>query len=318
MYSSSMRHQTSHLVAADGLRLFRQSWLPGDGVPRVALAVVHGYGEHGGRLGNLTGALVPQGVAVHVYDLRGHGRSDGSRGHVDRFDRYLADTASFLAAVAHEHAGVPLFLLGHSFGGLIAALYLEGLRVTSAGPPGESGQTEVAGTGTAPLAGTATAPFAGTATGPVAAVLSSPFLELGAPVSRVKLAGARLLSRVAPERDIGNTLLAADLSHDETVVAAYTSDPLNHHVATARWAAETLEAQRQALEGAARLRLPLLVLYGSDDVIAAPGAARRLFEMAASTDKTCLGYEGYYHELFNEVGRQRPLADLAEWLLARA
>ena len=125
------------------------------------------------------------------------------------------------------------------------------------------------------------------------------------------------MSLLAPARDIGNTLVTADLSRDADVVTAYETDPLNHHAATARWAVETLSAQRRALDGASRLRLPLLAVYGSEDGIAAPAATRVLYERAGSPDKTCRCYEGYYHELFNEVGRGRPLADLVAWLRAR-
>ena len=287
-----MRHETPSLAAADGVRLFRQRWLPDRGAAAV-VAVAHGYGEHGGRHGNLVTALVPAGFAVEVYDLRGHGRSPGLRGHVDRFERYIGDTRRFLEGVAEDHDGLPLFLLGHSFGGLIASLMAEEPRPRR------------------PVAPAAPAPE------PQGVILSSPFLQLTSPPSRSKLAGARLLSVLAPARDIGNTLVTSDLSRDGEVVTAYETDPLNHHAATARWAVETLAAQRRALDGAARLSLPLLVVYGSEDAIAAPAAARTLYERAGSPDKTCLCYEGFYHELFNEVGRERPLADLVSWLRAR-
>jgi alpha-beta hydrolase superfamily lysophospholipase len=281
------------LIAADGARLFRQRWLP-DGGAVAVVAVAHGYGEHGGRYGNLVAALVPAGFAVEVYDLRGHGRSPGPRGHVDRFVRYIGDTRRFLDGVAEDHDGTPLFLLGHSFCGLIAALMTE-----------------------APRPQPSSAPAAAPAPALRGVILSSPFLALTAPPTRPKLAAARLLSRLAPARDIGNTLVASDLSRDADVVAAYETDPLNHHAATARWAVETLSAQRRALDGAARLRLPLLVVFGSEDAIAAPAAALSLYERAGSPDKTCRCYEGYHHELFNEVGKERPIADLVAWLRAR-
>lgn len=117
--------------------------------------------------------------------------------------------------------------------------------------------------------------------------------------------------------NIGNTLDPADLSHDHEVVRAYGTDPLNHHVATARWAAEVVAAQSAALSAAGRIRLPLLLLYADADAVADPQAGRELFERAASPDKTVHCYEGYYHELFNETGRDAVFADLAAWLEAR-
>ena len=99
-----MREQTCTLVAAGGDELYRCSWLP-DEEPAAALAVVHGYGEHGGRYRCLVDAMVPLGYAVHVFDLRGHGRSPGGRGHIERFADYVDDTAVFVDAVAAEQAG---------------------------------------------------------------------------------------------------------------------------------------------------------------------------------------------------------------------
>ncbi len=277
-----MKEQSSTLVAGDGEALHRCSWLP-DEEPAAVLAVVHGYGEHGGRYRYLVDAVVPLGYAIHVFDLRGHGRSPGVRGHIERFSQYVDDARLFADTVAAEQPGVPLFLLGHSLGGLIATACAE------ARPDGLAGL-----------------------------ILSSPFLRVRLPVSGAKRAAAKVLSLVAPARDIGNSIPAEELSHEPEVVAAYTSDPLNHHVATARWAAEVLAAQSAALSAAGRLRLPLLVLYAGADTIADPAASRELFAAAASADKTLRCYEGYYHELFNEVGRDAVFADLGAWLEARA
>jgi len=278
----TVEHASAQFAAADGQLLTRQVWRP-EGEPVAVLAVVHGYGEHGGRYRGLAEALAPKGCAVHVYDLRGHGLSGGRRGHVDRFTDYLDDTAEFLRAVREEQPGVPVHLLGHSLGGLIAVAYVE------------DRQADV----------------------PAGLILSSPFLRLGMPVPPLKLGVVRLLSRVAPRMNIGNTLDPAALSHDREVVRAYGTDPLNHHVASARWAAEVVAAQGAALSAAGGIRLPLLVLYADEDFITDPLATRELFERAASADKTARCYEGYYHELFNETGRNAVFADLTAWLEAR-
>ncbi len=277
----SVEHASAQFAAADGLLLMRQAWRP-QGVAAAVLAVVHGYGEHGGRYRGLAEDMATRGYALHVYDLRGHGRSGGRRGHLDRFTDYLDDTAVFLGAVREEQPGRPLYLLGHSLGGLIASAYAED-RPTDA------------------LAGL---------------ILSSPFLRLGTPVPSLRIGTARLLSLAAPALNIGNTLDPAALSHDHEVVRAYGIDPLNHHVATARWAAEVLAAQSAALSAAGRIRLPLLLLYGDADAVADPRAGRELYERAAAQDKTENCYEGFYHEIFNETGREAVFADLAAWLEA--
>jgi alpha-beta hydrolase superfamily lysophospholipase len=271
------------------MRLHLHAWLPAAATlaepapePVATIAVVHGYGEHGGRHTWFAEAMTAQGYAVYAYDLRGHGQSSGVRGQVDRFDDYLADTAVFLDEVRRRQPGRPVVLLGHSLGGLICARFVE--------------------EGCEGLLGL---------------VLSSPFFGLTAEVPPAKLLGARILSFLWPARDIGNTLLAADLSHDETVVEAYVTDPLVHHVATARWAAELMKAQDAALADAARVTLPLLLLYGDEDAVADPAFSEAFFATAGATEKTRLHYEGFYHELFNETERERVFVDVAAWLAER-
>jgi lysophospholipase len=278
-------HKTDGFAAADGTRLVWQSWSP-VGDPAAVLAFVHGYGEHGGRYNFLVDAMVPRGYAVFTYDLRGHGRSEGRRGHIQRFDDYLTDTRAFLAQVARVCPGRPVVLLGHSMGGLIAAAVAEHARF----PAG----LDVTGV-----------------------VLSSPFVGMRLPVPAIQVKAARLLSLLAPTLRMTNPLRNEQLSHDAAVVAAAGADPLNHRVTTVRWAAEILEAQRAVIRAAGRLRLPLLLLYADDDPIADPRTSEGLFERAAAADKTKVCYPGYYHEVFNEVGRVAVFDDLAAWLAAR-
>ena len=275
------RHTSAQFDGAGGVRLHLQAWLPAT-EPAAVLAVVHGYGEHGGRHHYLAEAMAARNYAVYAYDLRGHGLSSGQRGQVGRFGDYMADTAVYLDEVRALETGRPLFLLGHSLGGLISAAF------AIDHPDGLDGL-----------------------------ILSSPFLRLGFEVPATRRFGARMLSVVWPGRDIGNTLRAEELSHEADVVEAYTTDPLVHHRAPARWAAETLAAQDAILACAPRLELPLLVLYGDGDVVADPAAGREFAEAAGSADKTVRGYEGFYHELFNETGREQVFADLADWLGAR-
>lgn len=274
---------SDQFTARDGLQLSRLAFRPGAGEARATVAVVHGYGEHGGRYRQLGGELAERGFGTVVYDLRGHGRSTGRRGHVTRFREYLDDTALFLDRARGDAAGRPLFLLGHSMGGLIAASFVEQRRPND-------------------LAGV---------------VLSAPFLRLAEPVPRYKLALAHIASLVAPAMDVGNTLDAAGLSHDDEVVAAYRTDPLNHHAATARWATEVLAAQKSARVHAGRISQRLLVMAGADDPVADTDAARELFAAAGSRDKKLLVYPGLLHEIFNEAERDAPVADLVAWLEAQ-
>jgi acylglycerol lipase len=273
-----VRHRTGTLTTPAGVQLFRQAWLP-DGTGETVVTVVHGYGEHSGRYVRLAETLVGHGCAVHTIDLPGHGRSPGRRGHVGRFSEYVDATRALVAAAAVEHPDTPAFLLGHSMGGLIATLHAEG------------GDERLEGL-----------------------ILSSPLIALGMPVSAAKIAAVKVLSGVTPTLQIGNPLRPADLCHDVAVVNAYEVDELNHHTATARWSAEALAAMAAAQTRARDLRLPLLVQYAGADVITDPRATERLFAAAGSADKTLLRYDGYSHEIYNELGRRAVCDDLLAWL----
>ena len=216
----SVKHTSDQFMGA-GERLHLQSWLPAGADPEqppepaAAIALVHGYGDHGGRHTWFGEDMAARGYAVYAYDLRGHGQSSGTRGQIRRFDDYLDDTAVFLDEVRRRQPGKPVVLLGHSLGGLICARFAQ------------ERPCDVR-----------------------ALVLSSPFFALTVQPEPMKVVGAKALSAVWPGRDIGNTVRAADLSHDQAVVDAYVTDPLVHHVATARWAAETLAAQDAAMAAA--------------------------------------------------------------------
>jgi alpha-beta hydrolase superfamily lysophospholipase len=285
----AVRHASAQFAGAGGERLYLQAWLPAAPGPvppqldaAAVVAVVHGYGDHGGRYAGLGEDLAARGYALYACDLRGHGNSTGRRGQVGRFGEYLDDTEAFLDEVRRAQPGKPLFLLGHSMGGLVCA------RLAEVRPP------QVAGL-----------------------VLSSPFLQLADAVPPLRAAGVKALAKVWPNRDIGNTVRAEQLSHDRSVVEAYVTDPLVHHVAPARWAAELLAAQDATMAGASRIVLPLLVLYGTEDPVVDVAFIEALYDRAESGDKSILRYEGFYHECFNETGRERVFQDLAAWHGAR-
>jgi acylglycerol lipase len=283
------RHTSGQFSGAGGMRLHLQAWLPAGSEPAgphpepaAVVAVVHGYGDHGGRYAWLGEDLAARGYGLYAYDLRGHGQSSGKRGQVGRFDEYLDDTEVFLGEVRRAQPGKPLFLLGHSMGGLVCA------RLAEVRPPAVHGL-----------------------------VLSSPFLQLAETVPPSRALGVKALAKVWPNRDIGNTVRADQLSHERSVVDAYVTDRLVHHVAPARWAAQLLAAQDAAMVGAAAIVLPLLVLYGTGDQVVDVAFIEALYEQAGSADKSILRYRDFYHECFNETGRERVFNDLAAWLAVR-
>ncbi len=274
------RREEGFLRARDGLELYWQRYRPEE--PRATVAVLPGGGDHSGRYPGLTAALVAAGLEVALLDFRGHGRSGGRRWHVERFDDYLGDLDVFLEMVRAEAGGRRLFLVGHSQGGLIAASW--GLD------PGR------------PVAGV---------------VLSSPYFRLAFEPPRLKVAVARALEAVWPSLPVPAGLDLADLTSDAEMQRWTAEDPLYGRKTTPRWFRESTRAQEEVRRHAAEFAHPLLVLLGEADPIADPAAGRAFCAAAASRDKRLQTYPGLRHEVFNEVGRDRPLDDTAAWISAR-
>jgi alpha-beta hydrolase superfamily lysophospholipase len=263
------------------LRLYWQGWLP-DGDARAGVILAHGYAEHGGRYGQLVDRVVALGFAVYALDHRGHGRSEGPRGHVDRFAEYVADLHALRVRVEEEHREKPLLLLGHGLGGLIATHYL---LAHSSG-----------------LAG---------------AVLSSPAFGWATEPPRLLRWLGRVLSWIAPRTSFRSDVDPMLLSHDPSVGAAYASDSLVHRRVTARLFTELNVAMRVALERAGEIRVPILVLQAGDDRLVDAAAAERFAGAVGSTVKEFQLYAGFFHELFDEIEKDRVFADLDRWLEER-
>ena len=273
-----MNHTQDAFEGAGGLKLFAQSWRP-EGAPQAVLAIVHGFGEHSGRYTNVVGHFVPRGYAVHGFDLRGHGRSPGQRGHINSWAEYRDDVKAFLGHVAKQEPGRPVFLLGHSLGSIIAMDYA--LHHSQ----GLSGLI-----------------LSGLAVDPVGA--APPLL----------VAIARLMSRLWPTLAMPLKLDKTALSRIPEVVSEYIADPLVHGMASARWGAECLDTIARCKADASRLQLPLLVLHGESDRINSAAGARHVFEAARSADKRLVLVPGGLHEPHNDLGREQTLRALEEYL----
>ena len=277
----SGRERPGELRAADGVRLHFRSW-PVEH-ERAVLLVSHGLGEHGGRYAALAEDLADRGVTVHAVDHRGHGRSGGPRGHADRFGDLVRDLEWFRqAATALHPPGTPVFLLGHSLGGLIAIRHLQ----THPGTP-----------------------FQG-------AILSAPLLGVAVRAPRWKVALSGLLSRWIPRLPFNNAINTAMLSTAPGYEAEYRADRLLHNVITPRLYTEMMGAIDAAFAQPDTVRLPLLLLAPTGDRVVLPEAVAR-WASACPGDVQVRRYEGFQHESLNEKDRHRAVADVAAWLDAR-
>ncbi|HYF61082.1 MAG TPA: alpha/beta hydrolase [Burkholderiaceae bacterium] len=277
-----MPPQERTLRTEDGLELAGLA-LPAPGAPRAAVAMVHGLGEHHGRHEGVRQALHREGFAVAAADLRGFGRSPGARGHVDGWDDYRRDVAAIVGLARSLAEGRPVFLYGHSMGGLIV------LDVALRRPEGLAG-----------------------------VVASAPALEPAGPRRPVLEALSRPLAAIAPGRAIELGLDPAGLSTDPAVVEAYRADPLVHGRVSMRWGAEILRTMAEVRAAAPRFPLPLLLLHGDDDPINAPAGSVAFHAACGHPDRTLRRYPGSRHEVHHDVGRRAFERDLVRWIGERA
>jgi alpha-beta hydrolase superfamily lysophospholipase len=273
-----MQHSEGKFTASDGLEIYHQVWAA-DGTPKAAILIVHGLGEHSSRYHNYTDYFVPRGYTLYGFDLRGHGRSGGPRGHVERFDRFVDDVGRMVALIREQLPHTPLFLLGHSLGSLPTLVYA--LRY----PDG--------------LAGVITS---GTA------------LRDALEIPGWKRALARMLSRVAPTVKFDNGIQNDYLTHDTKAIEAYAHDPLVHRIATPRLATEVEAARQMLYASASEWKLPLLMLHGSDDRICLPAGAQAFQAKTPQTLTAFRQYDGLYHEIHNEMGKESVFYDIENWL----
>lgn len=269
----------SSFIASDGQNLAVQDWLPthGEAVRGVVL-IVHGLGEHVGRYDALANRLNAWGFAVRGYDQYGHGDSAGVRGGLPTDTRLLDDLADVVDDTRGRMAtDVPLILLGHSLGGLVAAR-LVSLQMRTID----------------------------------ALVLSSPALDAG--MNALQKFLVTVLPRLLPDLRVGNGLNPTFLSHDPEVVRAYKADRLVHDRISARLARFIAVAGPATVSSAAGWTVPTLLMYAGDDHLVNPAGSRRFAKAAPKQVVSSACFENLYHEIFNEADAAPALATLQHWL----
>ncbi|MDD2275131.1 MAG: lysophospholipase [Smithellaceae bacterium] len=276
-----MKTQSGNFKAQDGTPIYWKGWTPDDAARvKAVVHVIHGYAEHIDRYGNVVGELLPADYAVFGTDHRGHGKSEGKRGHVLSFQEFIDDEKQFQRDVIRaKFPNLPCFVLGHSMGSLIAMNFVE---QSAEGIRG----LVLSGTGSRP----------------------------GTDIPKILLAATRILSSLLPSIHVKSPLPPEFISRDPEVVRAYVEDPLVYNVITPRLAHEMNRYVVIGAQNAGRIQIPVLIQLGSRDT--AFSGQKELFEMVGAKDKTFKLYEGLKHEVYNELleDRTRVLADLRTWL----
>ena len=272
-----IRRAESYFAGAGARPLFRRGWVAES--PQRLIVVVHGYAEHTGRYEAVGSWLAARGCAVQAYDQLGHGRSDGPRGHVGRFDDFLDDLDAFLALCRAEQSGIPVYVLGHSMGGLIVAAWAQRRRANVDG-----------------------------------VILSGAALVAGEVPSRFQIGLLQLLRRIAPRLRMPRPIAPEALSRDPEVGRRYLADPLVFQHMTLSLAGALLDAGQATLGGADQVQSATLVLHGEDDPIVLASGSRRFFEGLTTPGSDLRIYPGLRHEIFNEPEGDQVLGDVLSWL----
>ena len=262
--------------------LFYQSWRPN--YCEKICVMVHGLGEHSGRYGDLVDVLTKNGFGVYTYDHRGHGRSRGQRGYVRSFDQLINDLRAFLKLVSIHEDKKPIFLFGHSLGGLIALRYLLACeRKNSMVPTG--------------------------------VVLSNPTLGISVTVPLWKEKLSLFLSKFFPRLTLHNEIDLLNLSHDRKIIEDLKNDKLCHQRISARFYRGILSSIEYVFKDIEKLYIPIFLLVGGKDRIANPDKAASLY-LKINTRKQFKVYPEFFHELVHEIGKEEVFEDILSWFLS--
>lgn len=272
-----MDARLQYLTTTDNIRLYYEMWFPDH--PKANIIFVHGLGDHIGRYAEFVKYFIGRNFGMCLYDQRGHGRSGGRRVHCRSFSDYLRDLSMMIERVHESYPNVPLYLIGHSFGGQVAinfvARYSKGLR---------------------------------------GVVALSPNIEPLIKIPNWKKKLADKISRFLPATKFHTEINAANFSHDENVVESAKKDPFMSWHVTARLGTELLKNLEQLPRMAFQVKVPILFMHGSDDRICSSEATRKFYHSILTQNKDLKIYPGLYHELLNENVRQNIFADIETWL----
>jgi acylglycerol lipase len=262
-----------------GVRIHLRSWMP-DGEPRAVIVICHGVNSHGGQQAWTAEQFALRGFAAFALDLRGRGKSQGERFFVEDVDDYVADLAGTIDIAKQRHPGLPIYVLGHSAGGVVSCTYAL------------DHQAEIQG-------------------------LICESFAFQVPAPGFVLSAIKGLSHVAPRLGV-LTLHMKDFTRDPVALAALEADPLTKgETQPAATVAALVRADERLKESFGDIELPVLILHGTADKATVCQGSEFFHEHAGSADKTLKLYDGHYHDLLNDIGKETVFADIAGWIEAR-
>jgi acylglycerol lipase len=273
------RQTSGTFIGKGGLELFFQKWTKTK--PEGILLIIHGVGEHSDRYQNIIDELKKKNISIYSFDLRGHGRSGGKKGHIRSFTDYIQDINIFIKLIRAEEKKLPLIMLGHSMGGLIALKYILEHPEDAKG-----------------------------------LILSSPYLKTAMEIPAWKSFLGRLLSGIVPGLSMPTGLDPQGISSDREVVDAYAKDPLVHSLVSTRWFTETNSAREECITRGSELKMPVLIFHGKEDEIVDCRGTEEFYKNCNPKNCTLHLFDGLRHETMNEVEpeRKKVLKMISGWI----
>lgn len=273
-----MQHSEYEWTSKDNVKIFGQEWKP-EKKQKAAIALIHGLGEHSGRYEHVAEVFTAAGYSLTAFDLRGHGKTEGIRGHAPSIDAVMADITHNIELTREHFPGMPVFLYGHSLGGNLGLYYCLTQKPQLKG-----------------------------------AIITSPGLGLASPIPPAKLFMAKALYALVPTLLMDNGLDRTGLSRDPEVEKKYSADPLVHGKASTRFALDVLNCGAYNLEHAGEFPLPLLLMQGTADRIVSPQLTKAFANAAPISKITYKEWEGFYHELHNEPEKAKVFEAMLDWI----
>jgi acylglycerol lipase len=273
-----IEHSEMYWKSHDGLNLYAQLWLPCS-EPKALINLIHGFGEHSSRYDSWAKNLAREGFIVRSFDLRGHGRSDGKRGYASNYSMLINDLTNFIDKGKELFPALPVFIYGHNLGGNLILNYAIQTKVNFAG-----------------------------------IIVTSPWLELKFKPSPFKLIIGNILKPILPGAIFKTGLKAEVVSRDLRIVHSYRNDNLVHDQISLRLYFQICENGIKALRSIYKINVPLLVMHGNSDDLTSCNASRE-FVRNASDKTTYVEWEGCFHELHNDIEKEKVFKTLTSWII---